>query len=209
MPRVGDGGCDYAGGGCGPGNDAARDRHVLQGKILRLTPTGGIPADNPFRGADSRRCNIDGTHRPRLGLPGDLCDRPAQPVPDGLRPQRSRHSLLHQRRGTGELGGDRRGPGGSRLRLEHPRGPLRHGLEHQLRCATGRLDQPDPRLRTRRRLRLGHRRRLRAQRALALAVRGVLPVRRLRVRPDPHPQELRPGLGGRRLRHRTSAVWWT
>jgi glucose/arabinose dehydrogenase len=57
---VGDGGCDYAGGGCAGANDAARDRHVLLGKILRITPTGGIPADNPFQGAGTARCNTTG-----------------------------------------------------------------------------------------------------------------------------------------------------
>ena len=41
---VGDGGCDYAGGGCAGSNDAARDQHSLVGKILRITKAGGIPA---------------------------------------------------------------------------------------------------------------------------------------------------------------------
>ncbi|MFN2470399.1 MAG: sorbosone dehydrogenase family protein [Gaiellaceae bacterium] len=38
---VGDGGCDYAGNsGCAGSNDAARDRHVLLGKVLCITRTG-------------------------------------------------------------------------------------------------------------------------------------------------------------------------
>jgi glucose/arabinose dehydrogenase/PKD repeat protein len=45
---VGDGGCDYAGGGCAGNNDAARDPHVLLGKVLRVTRDGGIPAGNPY-----------------------------------------------------------------------------------------------------------------------------------------------------------------
>ena len=58
---VGDGGCDYAGdSGCGSTNDAARDLNVLLGKVLRITPTGGIPPGNPFVGADSARCNLAG-----------------------------------------------------------------------------------------------------------------------------------------------------
>ena len=62
---VGDGYCDYAGNsGCAPDNDAARDSHVLLGKILRITPGGGIPADNPWRGADSGRCNLTGRTDP-------------------------------------------------------------------------------------------------------------------------------------------------
>ncbi|HVE91528.1 MAG TPA: PQQ-dependent sugar dehydrogenase [Actinomycetota bacterium] len=57
---IGDGGCDYAGGGCAGSNDAARDQHVLTGKVLRITRDGGIPAGNPFLGTDSSRCNVTG-----------------------------------------------------------------------------------------------------------------------------------------------------
>ena len=58
---IGDGGCDYAGdSGCAGANDAARDQHVLTGKILRITKTGGIPASNPFQGAGTARCNVTG-----------------------------------------------------------------------------------------------------------------------------------------------------
>jgi glucose/arabinose dehydrogenase len=58
---IGDGGCDWAGNsGCGGDNDAARDQHVLTGKILRITKTGGIPATNPFQGAGTARCNVTG-----------------------------------------------------------------------------------------------------------------------------------------------------
>lgn len=59
---VGDGGADYAGNSGGAGaNDAARDRHVLLGKILRITRDGLIPATNPFQGANSGRCNVTGS----------------------------------------------------------------------------------------------------------------------------------------------------
>jgi glucose/arabinose dehydrogenase len=58
---TGDGGCDYAGdSGCGSSNDAARDPHVLLGKVLRVTSTGGIPFTNPYQGVDSARCNLAG-----------------------------------------------------------------------------------------------------------------------------------------------------
>ena len=59
---VGDGGTDYNGTspGSGGGNDASRDTHILTGKILRITRTGGIPSDNPFIGAASGRCNVTG-----------------------------------------------------------------------------------------------------------------------------------------------------
>lgn len=58
---VGDGGCDYEGNsGCGAANDAARGRHTLVGKILRITRDGGVPAGNPFTGPKSVRCNVAG-----------------------------------------------------------------------------------------------------------------------------------------------------
>jgi glucose/arabinose dehydrogenase len=66
---VGDGGCDYAGdSGCGIANNASRDRSVLVGKVLRITANGGIPSDNPFRGANSTRCNETGRT-----TPGTIC----------------------------------------------------------------------------------------------------------------------------------------
>jgi glucose/arabinose dehydrogenase len=59
---IGDGGCDYANNsGCAGSNDAARDQHVLTGKILRVTTTGGIPPSNPFQGAGTARCNVTGS----------------------------------------------------------------------------------------------------------------------------------------------------
>ncbi|HWQ13667.1 MAG TPA: PQQ-dependent sugar dehydrogenase [Roseiflexaceae bacterium] len=66
---IGDGGCDYANdSGCGGANDAARDMHVLTGKILRITRDGGIPLDNPFTGAGTARCNLEGRT-----TPGTIC----------------------------------------------------------------------------------------------------------------------------------------
>ncbi|HEX2831647.1 MAG TPA: PQQ-dependent sugar dehydrogenase [Thermoanaerobaculia bacterium] len=58
---IGDGGCDYNGGGCAGSNDASRDQNVLLGKVLRITTAGGIPATNPFQGTDSARCNVNGS----------------------------------------------------------------------------------------------------------------------------------------------------
>lgn len=58
---IGDGGTDWRGNsGSAGGNDAARDRHVLTGKILRITRDGNIPASNPFQGAGTGRCNVTG-----------------------------------------------------------------------------------------------------------------------------------------------------
>jgi glucose/arabinose dehydrogenase len=62
---VGDGGCNYAGGSCGGGNFASRDTHALVGKVLRITPSGGIPGDNPFIDpATTARCNVTGITDP-------------------------------------------------------------------------------------------------------------------------------------------------
>ena len=62
---VGDGGCDFRGdSGCILLNDAARDLGGLNGKLLRITRDGGIPAGNPFTGGGTVRCNLTGqAHR--------------------------------------------------------------------------------------------------------------------------------------------------
>jgi glucose/arabinose dehydrogenase len=58
---IGDGGCDHANdSGCAGANDAARDQHVLTGKVLRITRDGYIPLDNPFQGPGTARCNVTG-----------------------------------------------------------------------------------------------------------------------------------------------------
>jgi glucose/arabinose dehydrogenase len=58
---TGDGVCDYAQPDkCHYANDASRDRHVLLGKILRITRDGEIPESNPYTGAGSARCNVTG-----------------------------------------------------------------------------------------------------------------------------------------------------
>ncbi len=58
---IGDGGCDYLDKTlCAGSNDAARDQHILLGKILRITKDGTIPSANPFQGTDSARCNVTG-----------------------------------------------------------------------------------------------------------------------------------------------------
>src|SRR6476620_10383733 len=55
---VGDGGCDYTGvTGCAADNGISRHDNTPLGKVLRITPSGGIPADNPFLGAGTARCN--------------------------------------------------------------------------------------------------------------------------------------------------------
>jgi glucose/arabinose dehydrogenase len=59
---VGDGGCDYTVGpkACDQNNNTnaiSQSLNTLQGKVLRITPTGRIPASNPFTGPGTARCN--------------------------------------------------------------------------------------------------------------------------------------------------------
>ncbi|MDX6424269.1 MAG: hypothetical protein QOI67_1740 [Gaiellaceae bacterium] len=58
---VGDGGRDYRERtNSSARNEAARDLNTLLGKIVRITARGGIPGDNPYRGAGSVRCARSG-----------------------------------------------------------------------------------------------------------------------------------------------------
>lgn len=54
----------YASIGEGGVGSAARNEHVLSGKILRITPDGGIPPTNPFQGPSTARCNVNGSTTP-------------------------------------------------------------------------------------------------------------------------------------------------
>ena len=59
---TGDGGCDWqTPGNCLGANDASRDQHVLLGKVLRITGDGDIPPTNPYQGAGTARCNVNGS----------------------------------------------------------------------------------------------------------------------------------------------------
>jgi glucose/arabinose dehydrogenase len=58
---IGDSGCHPNGSGCAGANSAATDNGWLLGKIARITRTGGVPADNPFIGPGTVRCNTGGT----------------------------------------------------------------------------------------------------------------------------------------------------
>ena len=129
-------------------NDAARDQHVLIGKILRITRDGGIPADQPLPGRRDRALQRHRRHHRGQPLPGDLRLGPAQPVPHRLRPQRRRHAVLHQRRGPERWRGDRPRPGRRRLRLELPRGRA-HEQHHAARAARRPPGMVGPGLRVR------------------------------------------------------------
>src|SRR6266508_2208520 len=45
---------------------------ILAGKVVRITDTGGIPADNPFTGPGTARCNVNGVP-PAGSPPGTKC----------------------------------------------------------------------------------------------------------------------------------------
>ena len=57
---VGDSGRDLNTGDSQDGNGNARRLNILNGKILRVTPTGAIPVDNPFVGSGSTTCAASG-----------------------------------------------------------------------------------------------------------------------------------------------------
>ena len=62
---VGDGSRDFRlDSGCGPINDARPDLSAPNGKVLRITSSGGIPPGNPFQGAGTQKCNVDGFAEP-------------------------------------------------------------------------------------------------------------------------------------------------
>jgi glucose/arabinose dehydrogenase len=62
---VGDGGCDYNNdSGCAETNNASRDPHSLNGKILRITRDGGVPPDNPWQGTGTVACALIGKTSP-------------------------------------------------------------------------------------------------------------------------------------------------
>ena len=54
---TGDGGTDYGGSGSAGANDAARERHHLLGKIVRITRDGDVAGGNPYSGPNTGRCN--------------------------------------------------------------------------------------------------------------------------------------------------------
>ncbi len=54
----------YVSIGEGGVSEAARNEHVLSGKILRITDSGGIPPTNPFQGLGTARCNVTGSTTP-------------------------------------------------------------------------------------------------------------------------------------------------
>ena len=169
---VGDGGCDFRGdSGCAGQNDAARDRDTLLGKVARITRSGDVPADNPFQGAGTARCNQGNAPS------GQTCREIwatglRNPFRMALDPERFHHPDLRQRRRTEPLGRGRHSRARRRLRLERARGRLPDRLDHPVSAATAAVPRPDPRLPPRLvRMLFDHRRGVRARRRLAGGIR--------------------------------------
>ena len=180
---VGDGGCDYAGGGCAGGNDAARDEQVLLGKILRITPTARSRPTTRRLGPEQRALQPD-RQTPLLARCREtFAWRAAQPVSHRVRSRRCGHALFHQRRrpdgweeiDEGSAGADY----GWNIREGH--------------CATGSTTDcgPPPAGMTNPIFDYGHERRLRSitggafvPAAAGRGLHGHVPVRRLRLRAD-------------------------
>ena len=105
---TGDGGCDYAGdSGCLELNDAARDQHVLLGKILRITARRRDPAGNPWQGAGTARCNVTGRTTSGTRCQETFAWGLRNPFRIAFDPNSPSDPLLHQRRRRDHLGGDR------------------------------------------------------------------------------------------------------
>lgn len=62
--KVGKDGLIYATIGDGGRPSLARNKSILLGKVLRVARDGSIPASNPYRGAGTARCNINGQTKP-------------------------------------------------------------------------------------------------------------------------------------------------
>ena len=184
---TGDGGCDYAGdSGCLELNDAARDRHVLLAKVLRITRDGAIPAGNPWQGSRHRALQRDRPHdRRRRGA--------RRPSPGACATRSGSRSTRTRRRPASSSTTSARSPGrrstsgqaGADYGWNVREGFCATGLHDGLRRAAGRDDEPDPRLQPRaQRLLRDHRRRVRPQGHLVRLLRRRLPVRRPGVRKD-------------------------
>ena len=197
---VGDGGCRLSGSGAGL-NDNARFRTHLLGKILRLNLDGTVPTDNPFAGANTRRCG----HPAGDTNPGSVafCSETwAWGLRNPFRFAFRADGLMHINdvgQGSREEGRRRRRRG--RLRVELPGGQDRQPL-HRRRLHPPDRNRAHPRLRLVHRVPLDHRRRLHPRRGLVAGLRRPVPVRRLRLRQD---IPARRG-DGPRLRHRPGRI---
>ena len=125
---VGDGGTNPRGAA---GGSAAQDLSLLNGKILRITTTGGVPADNPFVGQPGRAVSArwPGIGAPTTAKCTEIYDYGLRnPYRFAFDPNTTRHAVLHQRRRREHVGGGRRRRQRAQLRLGHARGLLRQRL---------------------------------------------------------------------------------
>jgi glucose/arabinose dehydrogenase len=175
---VGDGGCDYLAPGCADTNGAAQYPHALVGKILRITSDGEVPADNPYTGPGTTRCNMTGR-----ATPGLWCQ---EIFASGLRnPYRFAFDddAVTTRFFVNDVGQNAweeidEGQAGANYGWN-----LREGycarVNHGLRPAARRAHEPDLRLWPLPGLHLHHGRCIRAARRVASRVRRHLPLRGL------------------------------
>jgi glucose/arabinose dehydrogenase len=76
---VGDSGRDLITGEGQNGNGNARRLDLLNGKILRVTPDGAVPPDNPFVGSESTSCAANGQARSaKVGLQAEKKNKKAK-----------------------------------------------------------------------------------------------------------------------------------
>jgi glucose/arabinose dehydrogenase len=186
----GDGFCDYAldpalNSGCDGANDASRDRHVLLGKILRVTKDGNIPPDNPYTGTNSARCSPTGLTDPGKNCQETFAMGLRNPYRMAFDPDAAGTRFFINDVGQnaweeideGKAGADY---GWNLCEGTHDN-PDRQG---SVNCAAAPYTPPHPRVQPRHGVRLAHRRRLRARWPLARRLRRLLPLRRLRVQQD-------------------------
>ena len=143
---IGDGDCDVDDTTkCQVDNPNAQRMNMLYGKIVRISRNGGIPRDNPYRGAGTKRCGRKGV------VAKNTC---REIYASGLRnafriafdPECQGNPILHQRRGRRILGGNQPGQGGSELWMERAGRTMHRRFRNELRSGAAALHRPDSRL---------------------------------------------------------------
>ena len=136
---------------------------MLLGKVLRITASGGIPADNPFLGAGSARCNVTGRTDP-----GKVCQETyawglRNPFRLGFDPNAAGTRFFINDVGQNTWEEVDEGSAGADYGWNGREGHCATNSTTDCGAAAGGHDQPDLRLPAQRRLRRDHRRRVRAR----------------------------------------------
>ena len=164
---------------------SSRDQHVLVGKILRITSTGGIPPSNPFQGAGTARCNVTGRT-----TAGNKCQETfawglRNPFRIAFDPNTTATRFFINDVGQGAWEEVDLGVAGADYGWNVREGPCVNGSLTNCGAPPAGMTNPvysysHPRVRLRR----DHRRRLRAERGLAVRLRRHLSLRGLHLRQD-------------------------